>query len=247
MTLASLAHWSAEGRSRIDSQAQIPRRGRLTLASLAHWSAEGRSRMDLAAVRLAAVSSGRLEAFSDAVIAVLITIMVLDLRPPNGDTFRDLGPLVSNLLVYLLSFVYLAIYWNNHHHLLQVVERINGAVLWANMHLLFWLSLVPFATAWMADAGSATAPVASYGIVQLGAGIAYVLLTRALLAVHSVDSRLAQALGRDWKGKLSVVAYAVGVALAFVEPWLGIAIYIAVAVVWLVPDRRIERVTPNEL
>jgi uncharacterized membrane protein len=195
------------------------------------------------------VSSGRLEAFSDAVIAVLITIMVLDLHAPaHAKTFRDLGKtsFVPTLLVYILSFAYLAIYWNNHHHLLQVVERINGAVLWANMHLLFWLSLVPFATQWMSEEPRANAPVAAYGIVQLGAGVAYFLLTRALLAVHSVDSRLAQALGRDWKGKLSVVAYAVGVALAFVEPWFGIAIYIAVAVVWLVPDRRIERVSPTE-
>jgi uncharacterized membrane protein len=194
------------------------------------------------------VSSGRLEAFSDGVIAVLITIMVLDLRPPpHADTFADLKQhFVPSLLVYILSFVYLAIYWNNHHHLLQVVERINGAVLWANMHLLFWLSLVPVTTEWMSANARASAPVAAYGIVQLGAGVAYFLLTRALLAVHPADSRLAQALGRDWKGKLSVVAYAVGVSLAFVEPWLGIAIYIAVAVVWLVPDRRIERVTPSE-
>jgi uncharacterized membrane protein len=194
------------------------------------------------------VTSGRLEAFSDAVIAVLITIMVLDLRPPHGDTFHDLreSNLVPQLLVYLLSFVYLAIYWNNHHHLLQVVERINGAVLWANMGLLFWLSLFPFTTAWMSEHPRASAPVAAYGIVQLGAGVAYFVLTRVLLAVHSSDSRLANALGRDWKGKLSVVAYAVGVTLAFVEPWLALGIYVAVAVVWLVPDRRIERVTPNE-
>jgi uncharacterized membrane protein len=195
------------------------------------------------------VPSGRLEAFSDAVIAVLITIMVLDLRAPEHvDTFNGLRQdhFVAKLLVYMLSFVYLAIYWNNHHHLLQVVERINGGVLWANMHLLFWLSLVPFTTQWMSAAPRANAPVASYGIVQLGAAIAYFVLTRALLSVHSADSRLARALGRDWKGKLSAVAYAVGVGLAFVEPWIAIGIYIAVAVVWLVPDRRIERVTPRE-
>jgi uncharacterized membrane protein len=194
------------------------------------------------------MTRGRLEAFSDAVIAVLITIMVLELRPPEGDTFHDLEGLVPQLLVYLLSFVYLAIYWNNHHHLLQVVERINGAVLWANMHLLFWLSLFPFTTAWIGEHGNAheTAPVATYGIVQLGAGIAYFILTRALLSVHSVDSQLAHALGRDWKGKLSVVGYMVGVAVAFVAPFVALGIYVAVAVVWLVPDRRIERVTPNE-
>jgi TMEM175 potassium channel family protein len=194
------------------------------------------------------VTSGRLEAFSDAVIAVLITIMVLELRPPEGDAFSDLKRLVPQLLIYLLSFVYLAIYWNNHHHLLQVVERINGAVLWANMHLLFWLSLFPFATAWIGEHGNAreTAPVAVYGIVQLGAGIAYFILTRALLSVHSVDSQLAHALGRDWKGKLSVVGYMVGVAVSFVAPFVALGVYVAVAVVWLVPDRRIERVRPNE-
>jgi uncharacterized membrane protein len=194
------------------------------------------------------MTSGRLEAFSDAVIAVLITIMVLELRPPEGDTFGDLRPLVSQLLIYLLSFVYLAIYWNNHHHLLQVVERINGAVLWANMNLLFWLSLFPFTTAWMAEHNHAreTAPVAAYGLVQLAAGAAYFLLTRALLSVHSVDSRLAHALGRDWKGKLSVVGYVLGVAVSFVAPLVAIGVYVAVAIVWLVPDRRIERLTPNE-
>jgi uncharacterized membrane protein len=195
------------------------------------------------------VTSGRLEAFSDGVIAVLITIMVLDLRAPeHAETFRALGKdFIPKLLVYILSFVYLAIYWNNHHHLFQVVERINGAVLWANMALLFWLSLVPFTTQWMSQEPRAHAPVAAYGIVQLGAGVAYFVLTRALLAVHTSDTKLAQALGRDWKGKLSVVAYAVGVALAFVEPWLAIGIYIAVAIVWLVPDRRIERVAPTEV
>ena len=196
------------------------------------------------------MSSGRLEAFSDGVIAVLITIMVLELRPPEGSTFNDLreAHLIPQLLVYLLSFVYLAIYWNNHHHLLQVVERINGAVLWANMHLLFWLSLFPFTTAWMAEKGNPghTAPVATYGIVQLGAGAAYFVLTRALLSVHSIDSQLAQALGRDWKGKLSVVGYMVGIAIAFVAPYVALGVYVAVAVVWLVPDRRIERVTPND-
>jgi uncharacterized membrane protein len=195
------------------------------------------------------VTSGRLEAFSDGVIAVLITIMVLELRPPDGDTFADLKHLVPKLLIYLLSFVYLAIYWNNHHHLLKVVERIDGTVLWANMHLLFWLSLFPFTTAWIGEHGNAgeTAPVATYGIVQLGAGIAYFILTRALLSVHSADSQLAHALGRDWKGKLSVVGYVVGVAVAFVAPYVALGIYVSVAVVWLVPDRRIERITPRDV
>jgi uncharacterized membrane protein len=189
------------------------------------------------------MSKGRLEAFSDAVIAILVTIMVLDLRPPSGHGFDDLGPLLPKLLVYLLSFTFLAIYWNNHHHLMQVVERIDGRVLWANMALLFWLSLTPAATAWLGPNTHATAPVVVYGIVLLGAAIAYFILARTLSAVHTPDSQLAVALGKDWKGKLSVVAYVVGIAVAFVEPWAAIGIYVAVAIVWLVPDRRIERLT----
>ena len=190
----------------------------------------------------------RLEAFSDGVIAIIITIMVLEMKVPHETTFDALRPLGHVFFAYVLSFLYVAIYWNNHHHLLQVVERINGAVLWANMHLLFWLSLFPFTTAWMAEKGNPghTAPVATYGIVQLGAGAAYFVLTRALLSVHSIDSQLAQALGRDWKGKLSVVGYMVGIAIAFVAPYVALGVYVAVAVVWLVPDRRIERVTPND-
>ena len=190
-----------------------------------------------------AMTKGRLEAFSDGVIAILITIMVLELRPPEGSELSDLRPLVPTLLAYVLSFVFLAIYWNNHHHLMHVVEHIDGGVLWANMHLLFWLSLTPFATAWMGEHASDTAPVATYGVVLLGAAIAYFVLTRALLRVHDPSSNLAVALGRDWKGKLSVVAYAAGIALAAVSTWLAIGIYVAVAVTWLVPDRRITRVT----
>lgn len=191
------------------------------------------------------MSRGRLEAFSDAVIAILVTIMVLDLRPPAGHGFGDLGPLLPKLLVYVLSFTFLAIYWNNHHHLMQVVERIDGRVLWANMALLFWLSLTPAATAWLGPNTHETAPVVVYGIVLLGAAVAYFVLARTLLAVHEPDSQLAVALGQDWKGKLSVVAYVVGIGVAFVQPWAAIGIYVAVAVVWLVPDRRIERVTSD--
>jgi uncharacterized membrane protein len=191
------------------------------------------------------VSRGRLEAFSDGVIAVLITIMVLDLKAPNGHNFSDLRSLAPKLSVYVLSFTFLAIYWNNHHHLMQVVDRISGGVLWANAHLLFWLSLTPAATAWLGSHSNDTAPVVTYGVVLFGAAIAFLILTRALLAVHPSDSRLAIALGRDWKGKLSAVAYVVGIIVAFVEPTLAIAIYVAVAVVWLVPDRRVERVTGN--
>jgi uncharacterized membrane protein len=189
------------------------------------------------------VSRSRLEAFSDGVIAVLITIMVLDLRPPEGDTLADLHPLVPKILVYVLSFVFLAIYWNNHHHLLHAVERINGAVLWANAHLLLWLSFTPVATAWLGEHYRSPAPVAIYGVVLLGAGIAYYILARVLLSIHDPGSRLAVALGRDWKGRLSVIAYVVAIAFAAVETWVSIAIYIGVALVWLVPDRRIERAT----
>jgi uncharacterized membrane protein len=177
------------------------------------------------------------------VIAVLITIMVLDLKAPDGHGFSDLRPLAPKVSVYVLSFTFLAIYWNNHHHLMQVVDRISGAVLWANAHLLFWLSLTPVATAWLGSHSDDTAPAVTYGVVLLGAAVAFLILTRTLLAVHPSDSRLAIALGRDWKGKLSVVAYVVGIVVAFVVPALAVAIYVAVAIVWLVPDRRVERVT----
>ena len=183
----------------------------------------------------------RLEAFSDGVIAILITIMVLELRPPSGHALGDLAPLLPRLASYLLSFVFLAIYWNNHHHLMHAVERVNGRVLWANVHLLFWLSLVPVATAWMNDASGEPTPVAIYGVVLLLSGIAYFLLTRALLALHGPETRLAAALGADWKGKISVLAYVAAVPLAYVSIWLAIAIYVTVAVLWWVPDRRIER------
>jgi uncharacterized membrane protein len=190
------------------------------------------------------MSRNRLEAFSDGVIAVVITIMVLTLEPPDGDKLSDLRPLVPKVSVYLMSFVFLAIYWNNHHHLMSVVQRIGGGVLWANAHLLFWLSLTPAATAWLGPHLSSSAPVGIYGAVLLGSAIAFTILTRALLAVHAPDSPLAVALGRDWKGKLSIVAYSFGIVAAPFLPWLSIGIYVAVAAVWLVPDRRMERVAP---
>jgi uncharacterized membrane protein len=188
------------------------------------------------------VSRGRLEAFSDAVLAVVITIMVLNLRPPAGDSLTDLRPIVPKLAVYLLSFVFVAIYWNNHHHMFQVVSRISGGVLWANAHLLFWLSLTPAAAAWLGPHLGDTAPTAVYGVVLFGSAIAYTILTRSLLAVQPADSPLARAIGRDRKGKLSLVAYVVAIAVSPVAAWFSLSIYFAVAAAWLVPDRRMERV-----
>jgi uncharacterized membrane protein len=183
----------------------------------------------------------RLEAFSDAVIAIIITIMVLELRPPETHDWHGLWEMHAIWLSYVLSFVYLAIYWNNHHHLLQACERVNGNILWANMHLLFWLSVVPFVTAFMGESHFAAFPVALYGVVQLMAACAYYILTLTLLAHHGRDSRLAAALGSDFKGKISVVMYVVAVASTFVSPWIACAIYALVVIMWLVPDRRMER------
>ena len=188
------------------------------------------------------MTRGRLEAFTDAVIAIVMTIMVLNLRPPAGHGFGDLRPLVPKLLVYALSFTFLAIYWNNHHHLMQVVERIDGRVLWANMGLLFALSLTPAATGWLGEHPNESAPVVVYGLVLLLSAVAYFVLTRALLVLHPPDSALAVAIGSDRKGRLSAIAYAVAVVVAFFVPGVALAIYVAVAVVWLVPDRRISRV-----
>jgi uncharacterized membrane protein len=191
------------------------------------------------------VSRDRLEAFSDAVIAVVITIGVLNLRPPRGDALTDLRPVVPKLAIYLLSFVFIALYWNNHHLLLRAGEHISSAVLWANANLLFWLSLIPAAAAWLGPHLGESAPAAVYGVVLLGSAIAYSILTRALLAAQPPDSPLERAVGRDRKGNLSVVAYVVAIAFSPIAPWLSVAVYFAVAAVWLVPDRRIERVLPR--
>jgi len=188
------------------------------------------------------MSPGRLEAFSDGVVAVIITIMVLSLRPPTGGSLHDLRPLVPKLSVYLLSFIFVAIYWNNHHHLMQVVDRVNGGVLWANAHLLFWLSLTPAAAAWLGPHIEDKAPIAIYGVVLLGSAIAYRILTRALVSTQGSEARIARALGRDRKGRLSVGAYAVAIAIAPAVAWVPLGIYIAVALAWLIPDRRMERV-----
>jgi len=187
------------------------------------------------------MSKGRLEAFSDGVLAIIITIMVLELRTPQGTELAALVPLIPIFLSYTLSFVFIGIYWNNHHHLFQAVHRIDGRVLWANLHLLFWLSLIPFATAWMGENYFAPQPVALYGVMLLLAACAYTLLTRALLPLHDRDSALAVALGRDLKGKISLVLYAVAIPLAFVSAGLACALYVLVAVIWFVPDRRIEK------
>jgi TMEM175 potassium channel family protein len=187
------------------------------------------------------MSRNRLEAFSDGVIAIIITIMVLELRVPIGANLSALRPLTPVFLSYLLSFVLVGIYWSNHHHLFQVVERVSGSVLWANLHLLFWLSLIPFVTAWMGENHFAAVPVAVYGVVLVFAGTAYFILTRTLLRIHAPDSTLAIALGRDFKGKISIVIYLAAIGLTFVRPWLGAALYVLVEIVWLVPDRRIEK------
>jgi uncharacterized membrane protein len=182
-----------------------------------------------------------LEAFGDAVIAIVITIMVLELRAPDGGTLASLRPLAPKFLAYALSFVFLAIYWNNHHHLFHAVRRVNGAVLWANLHLLFWLSLVPFSTAWLGEAGISTYPVAVYGFVLIASATAYFILVRALISLHGGDSTLAEAIGSDLKGKASVVIYLVALLCAFLAPAVSLLLYVLVACVWLVPDRRFER------
>ena len=187
------------------------------------------------------MSKGRMEAFSDGVIAVIITIMVLEMKSPHGTDLAALQPLVPVFLSYVLSFVYVGIYWNNHHHLLHAAQHVEGAVLWANLHLLFWLSLIPFATAWMGENHFAPWPVASYGVVLLLAAIAYFFLTKRLIAHHGTGSKLAASIGNDKKGKASMVVYAAAIPLSFVQPWIACACYAMVAVMWLVPDPRIEK------
>jgi len=185
---------------------------------------------------------GRLEAFSDGVIAIIITIMVLELKPPHGFSWSALDPVWPTLASYVLSFIYIGIYWNNHHHMLQSAKHVTGAVLWANLHLLFWLSLVPFVTAWLGETGLQTIPVAIYGFLFFMAGVAYYILARALVAAHGKNSQFARALGSDLKGKISVVVYAVAIAFAWLLPIISCALYVLVAIMWLVPDRRFEAV-----
>jgi uncharacterized membrane protein len=187
------------------------------------------------------VTKARLEAFSDGVIAILITIMVLELKVPRGDTLGALRPVLPVFLTYVLSYVFLGIYWVNHHHLLHATARVDGAILWANLHLLFWLSLVPFVTGWMGENHFSSVPTATYGVVLLLAAIAYTILQRTIIAAEGKTSRLAAAIGSDSKGKLSLAMYAAAIPLAFVREWIADALFVGVALIWLVPDRRIER------
>lgn len=184
----------------------------------------------------------RLEAFSDGVIAIIITIMVLELKVPHGAELSALQNLLPVFLSYVLSFIYIGIYWNNHHHMLHTTPRVSGGVLWANLHLLFWLSLVPFTTSWMGENHFAATPVALYGFVLLMAAVAYWILQRSIMALDCHNSLLVRAVGRDWKGKLSPLCYVAAIPLAYVQTWLAEAIYVGMALVWLIPDRRIERV-----
>ncbi|SFH73448.1 Uncharacterized membrane protein [Collimonas sp. OK307] len=188
------------------------------------------------------MGKSRLEAFSDGVIAIIITIMVLEMKVPHEPSLAALWLILPVFVSYILSFIYTGIYWNNHHHMLHAVQKINGSVLWANLHLLFWLSLIPFATGWMGENHFSEVPVALYGVVLLMAGVAYYILSRTLINLHGKESVLAQAVGNDFKGKLSVIAYAVAIPFSFVNRWLALGLYVLVAIMWLIPDRRIEKV-----
>lgn len=187
------------------------------------------------------MSKGRLEAFSDGVIAILITIMVLELKVPHGDDWDALVPMLPVFLSYTLSYIFLGIYWNNHHHMLHAAERVTGGIMWANLHLLFWLSLVPFGTAWLGESHNAALPNAAYGVVLLMSAISYTILLRTILAAEGPHSRLRRAIGSDFKGNVSLLCYVVAIGAAFVNPTISSALYVTVALIWLVPDRRIER------
>jgi uncharacterized membrane protein len=187
------------------------------------------------------MGKGRFEAFSDGVLAIIITIMVLELKVPHGESLDAIKPLLPVFLSYVLSFVYVGIYWNNHHHLMHTATRVTGPMLWANLHLLFWLSLFPFTTGWMGENGFATVPTMVYGIVLFMAAIAFYILQSTIMAANGPDSVLRRAVGRDWKGKLSPVMYLLGIGATFLAPWLAQAFYVLVAIIWLIPDTRIER------
>jgi uncharacterized membrane protein len=188
------------------------------------------------------MGKNRLEAFSDGVLAIIITIMVLEMKVPHDHSIAALQPLIPVFLSYVLSFIYIGIYWNNHHHMLHAAGKVSGSVLWANLHLLFWLSLLPFATGWMGENHFSALPAAIYGVVLLMAGVAYWILARAIIATDGRDALLAKAIGRDRKGNLSILLYAAAIPLAFVAAWLAIAIYVLVALIWVIPDKRIEKI-----
>jgi len=192
------------------------------------------------------MGKNRLEAFSDGVIAIIITIMVLELKVPHGESIDTLAPLIPVFLSYVLSFIYVGIYWNNHHHMLHTCRKVTGAILWANLHLLFWLSMFPFATGWMGENHFAATPAALYGVVLLMAAIAYWLLQQLIIASQGPDSLLKKAVGGDWKGKMSPVTYAIAIPFAFWSQWVSLGLYVLVALVWLVPDRRIEHVLDDK-
>lgn len=192
------------------------------------------------------MGKGRLEAFSDGVLAIIITIMVLELKVPHGSSPEALKPLIPVFFSYVLSFIYLGIYWNNHHHMLHSIHKVNGKILWANMHLLFWLSLTPFTTAWMGENHFETWTVALYGFVLLMSGLAYFILAKCLVIAHGKESMIAKAIGKDRKGILSVMLYSIGIGSTFISPWIGFTIYILVAIMWFIPDSRIERKIEEE-
>lgn len=192
------------------------------------------------------MEKGRLEAFSDGVIAVIITIMVLELHVPHGGQLSDLTPLFPKFFCYVLSFINVGLYWNNHHHMFQAVKHVNGRILWSNLHLLFWLSLIPVSTDWMGENHFEQMPVIFYGVILLMCGVAYAILVSALIDRHGRDSLLAKAIGRDTKGKISVVMYAAAIGLGFVNAWIAVGLYLSVAAMWLVPDTRFEKVLPEK-
>ncbi|HCT30157.1 MAG TPA: hypothetical protein DIW31_05370 [Bacteroidales bacterium] len=187
------------------------------------------------------MQKNRLEAFSDGVIAIIITIMVLELKIPHGDSFDELKKLLPKFLSYVISFIYIAIYWNNHHHLIHTIKRVNAPIMWTNTHLLFWLSLVPFVTAWAGENNFSVLPVATYGVILFMTAVAYFILTKAIIFTHGDESVLGAAVGKDFKGKISVLLYAIAIPIAFFEPYISTGIYILVAIVWLIPDKRIEK------
>ncbi|MFM9873377.1 MAG: TMEM175 family protein [Fimbriimonadaceae bacterium] len=191
------------------------------------------------------MTKNRMEAFSDGVLAIIITIMVLEMKVPHGANWADIQPLIPTFLSYLLSFIYLGIYWNNHHHMLHTVHHVSGKILWANLHLLFWLSLIPFTTGWLGENHFAQTPATLYGTNLLICGLAYFFLQTSIIQAHGPDSELKKAIGSDWKGKSSPILYSAGILLGLINQWFGIAIYIAIAAMWFIPDRRIEKSLPH--